>query len=191
MTAQLIVQVLWLVLPVVLGGAVHIVIIKLDWFPGLAKIPLDFNATLRGRRVFGPNKTLRGAIIMTVATTVFALIQADVSRRFDWLSLIDYQRTNPMQWGMLLGIGYLLGELPNSFAKRQLDIPPGETAPGSLRFVFWAIDQLDSLLGVLAMMCLVWVPPLRVVMLMGAITLLIHPLMATAMVFLGLKNRIG
>ncbi|HUL42522.1 MAG TPA: CDP-archaeol synthase [Burkholderiales bacterium] len=191
MTAQLIVQVLWLVLPVVLGGAVHIAIIKLNWFPGLAQIPLDFNATLRGKRVFGANKTLRGVIIMTFATTVFTLIQAYVSRRFSWLLLIDYQQINPVQWGMLMGIGYLLGELPNSFAKRQLDIPPGETAPGSLRFVFWAFDQLDSLLGVLAMICLIWVPPLGVVMLLVAATLLIHPLMATAMVFLGLKSRIG
>jgi len=191
MTMKLLVQVLWLVLPVILGGAVHIAIIKLNWFSGLARLPLDFNATFRGRRIFGANKTLRGVIIMTAATTFFVFVQAWVSRQFGALSLIDFQQINPVQWGVLMGIGYLLGELPNSFAKRQLDIPPGSAAPGSLRYVFWAVDQLDSLLGVLAMMCLVWVPPLQVVVLLVGATLLIHPLMAAAMLLLGLKSRIG
>ena len=49
---------------------------------------------------------------------------------------------------LLLGTGYVVGELPNSFFKRELDVAPGGAAKGWLGPVFWVIDQVDSLIGV-------------------------------------------
>jgi hypothetical protein len=50
----------------------------------------------------------------------------------------------------MAALGYLLGELPNSFIKRQLSIDPGEAAAAPLqRRVFLVLDQIDSAFGVL------------------------------------------
>src|SRR5881396_3901815 len=170
-------QVLWLALPVILGGAVHIVVIKLDWLGALARLPL-----------------VRGAVTMVGATTMFALAQASLFQRYGWAraaSLVDFDRVHPVLWGVLLGGGYIVGELPNSFVKRRLRVQPGERAAGALGALFWLADQVDSVLGVLACMCLVWVPPAAVAAGLAALTLLAHPAMALVMVGLGLKRRVG
>ena len=187
-------QVLWLALPVILGGAVHIVVIKLDWLGALARLPLDGGATFRGQRLLGAHKTVRGAVTMVGATTMFALAQASLFHRYGWAhaaSLVDFDRVHPVLWGVLLGGGYIGGELPNSFVKRRLRVQPGERAAGALGALFWLADQVDSLLGVLVCMCLVWVPPAAVAAELAALTLLAHPAMALVMVGLGLKRRVG
>ena len=50
--------------------------------------------------------------------------------------------------GVLLGLGYSLLELPNSFIKRRLDIKPGKTLTGFTKVFFIFLDQADSLFGV-------------------------------------------
>jgi len=187
-------QVLWLALPVILGGAVHVAAIKLDWLGALARLPLDGGATFRGCRLLGAHKTVRGAVTMVGATTMFALTQASLFHRYGWAhaaSLVDFDRVHPVLWGVLLGGGYIGGELPNSFVKRRLRVQPGERAAGALGALFWLADQVDSLLGVLACMCLVWVPPAAVAAGLAALTLVAHPAMALVMVGLGLKRRVG
>ena len=187
-------QVLWLALPVILGGAIHVAVIKLDWLGALAHLPLDGGATFRGRRLLGAHKTVRGAVTMVGATTMFALAQASLFHRYGWAraaSLVDFDRVHPVLWGVALGGGYIVGELPNSFVKRRLAVPPGARAAGALGALFWLADQVDSLLGVLACMCLVWVPPAAVAAGLAALTLLAHPAMALVMVGLGLKRRVG
>lgn len=47
----------------------------------------------------------------------------------------------------VLGLGYVLGELPNSFAKRRLGIAPGLQGRGPLGLLFFIFDQLDSVLA--------------------------------------------
>jgi hypothetical protein len=187
-------RVLWLALPVILGGVVHVGVIKLDWLPTLARVPLDGGATFRGRRVLGANKTVRGVAVMVPATIVFVLAQALLFRHYAWArsaSLVDFDRIRPALWGAVLGGGYVAGELPNSFAKRQLAVPPGGRPPGGLGMLFWLIDQVDSLLGVLAGMWLVWAPPVAVAAFLCGLTLIVHPAVALVMVKLGLKRRIG
>lgn len=194
MSATLAVQALWLALPVIAGGALHIAVLRLGVLPGLAAVPLDGGVTLRGRRVLGENKTLRGALVMVAATMLCAWVQAVVTERAEWaraLELLEFGRRHPFAWGALLGAGYIVGELPNSFLKRQLDIAPGARAPGGLGGVFWLADQLDSLFGVLVFMCAVWVPPAAVVAWLAGITLVVHPAMALVMFALGLKSRVG
>jgi hypothetical protein len=107
------------------------------------------------------------------------------------LSLVDLNRVSPLVCGAILGGGYVAGELPNSFVKRRLEIAPGAAAPGKLRALFWILDQLDSLVGILAFMSVVWVPPLAIVALLVGVTLCIHPTMALLMVARGLKQRVG
>ena len=56
---------------------------------------------------------------------------------------------------------------------------------------FWVIDQVDSLLGAMAAVALVWRPPLSLVAAAVAMTLVVHPLVAALMKALGLKTRVG
>ena len=187
-------QVLWLALPVVIGGALHILAIRRDAFPALARVPLDAGLTVRGHRLFGDNKTLRGGVVMIGATTLATVLLAPLARTcppLDALALSNMQADHPAAWGALLGAGYILGELPNSFAKRQLGIPPGAAAPQGLRALFWVLDQVDSLVGILLVLSLVWDPTLEVVLGLVVLTLAVHPAMAAVMVGLGLKQRIG
>src|SRR2546427_11626261 len=100
---------LWLALPVILGGAVHVAVIKLDWLHALARLPLDGGATLRGRRLLGAHKTVRGVVTMVGATTLFVFGQAWLIRHYAWAraaSSVDFDRIHPLLWGMLLGGGY-------------------------------------------------------------------------------------
>ena len=48
----------------------------------------------------------------------------------------------------MLGLGYSLFELPNSFLKRRLDITPGKTIKGFWKVFFIFLDQADSIFGV-------------------------------------------
>src|SRR5947199_9146902 len=92
-------QVVWLALPVVLGGAVHVAVIKLDWLGALARLPLDGGATFRGRRLLGAHKTVRRAVTLVGATTMFALAQASRFHRYRWAraaSLVGFDRVHPV-----------------------------------------------------------------------------------------------
>jgi len=185
---------LWLALPVIAGGLLHIAAIKIDAFGPLARMPVDGGLTWRGRRLCGDNKTVRGVILMIAATTLCAVLQGLIESHVEWaraLSLPGAGRLDPVRWGLLLGTGYVVGELPNSFIKRQLDVAPGGAASGWLGPMFWVIDQVDSLIGVLVLMRVAWVPPLDVVVLLFVIALTVHPAVAICMVVLGLKRRIG
>lgn len=116
--------------------------------------PLDGGRRLRGRRIFGDNKTFRGFLVMLPITGlafVALALAADAAllARLWPLSLPQYGAL-----GLFAAIGCMAGELPNSFVKRQLDIAPGEAARGNLRRVFLLIDRLDSPAGALAFVAL-------------------------------------
>jgi hypothetical protein len=184
---------LWIVVPVFLAGLTHVAVIKLGVFKILASVPLDFGATIQGRRLFGENKTLRGAIVMVIATAAWVLVQNKISLWFNWAGGLSapFERVHPLAWGALAGAGYVAGELPNSFIKRRLGIAAGAAAHGSLRAIFWIIDQVDSVAGVLIFLYPVWKPTGMVVLALFGVTLLVHPAVALVMFCLGLKVRVG
>src|SRR5262249_24549784 len=137
----------WLALPVVLAGLTHVAVLRARLLPGLA-VPLDRGLQLRGRRLFGDNKTWRGAIVMVAATA-------------GWAAALPAPAPSA-GLGALMGLGYVLGELPNSLVKRQLDVPPGSAARGAAGPLFWLVDQVDSLAAILLVLVLAEPPPLAV-----------------------------
>jgi hypothetical protein len=187
-------QALWLALPVTLAGLTHVLALKRNVLPQLADVRLDGGLELRGRPLFGANKTLRGALIMIAASIVWTTI-VDVLQRGlgldDSIRFVARDQLGSLGLGLGLGIAYIVGELPNSLIKRQLDIGPGEAAKGVLGRVFWLLDQIDSTLAVLVFLSCYRVPSLGMALSLLIVTVLVHPSVAAIMVALGLKRRVG
>lgn len=144
-----------MMIPVVVGGVLHMVVVTNDWFVALKK-PVH-------KGLFGANKTWRGFIVMPVISMPGALLL--------WLllSFSTLQLTTPvMQYGwpilgLLLGFAYVLFELPNSFIKRRMGASPGEV-PTKGRFFYIALDQIDSGLGAAVFYYLMFASPATTVL---------------------------
>lgn len=157
---HLIAQVVWLSMPLLIAGGIHMVLVKRNALPFL-RLPLDGHATFRGRRLFGENKTWRGVAIMIPGCIILVGLQTLLWWQFSAirdLSFFDYSARSPVVVGGVMAIGYLLGELPNSFIKRQAGIEPGVTWTGLKGMFFSLLDQTDSVLGFLLFMPLYWQP---------------------------------
>lgn len=138
-----------LIVVLLVAGTVQGVVIAKDLVPRLA-VPLDGGRVVRGHRLFGDNKTVRGALVMIAGTTVAAAVLFPLIPPyspppwFGWAGL-----------GALMGLAYIVAELPNSFVKRQLGIEPGAEATGAGRVVQYVVDQADSVIGVVVLLVLV------------------------------------
>jgi hypothetical protein len=189
---NLLLQLLWLAVPVIVSGLVHLAVLKFDLFSSLRAMPMDGGASYRGRRVFGDNKTWRGAVVTIPTVTASAWLLARLNDCcIELPTLAPFAELHPVAWGFLLGTGYIAGELPNSFAKRQIGIGPGQSGRGAVGRLFWIVDQVDSLAGMLLFTWPVWHPSARLVLLLFAIMLIAHPIAAWIMVLAGLKKRVG
>lgn len=173
----------WLAAPVVVAAIVHLVVLRFHWLEPL-RVPLDGGARWRGRRVFGDNKTVRGALVMIAVSMAIAVLQGMV--RIPALEYFDYGTMNLPLLGMLLGLGFVVGELPNSFIKRQLDVAPGVHG-GPWHAV---ADHLDSVIGALLILSLIWIPPLRVWLIAMVLGAGVHIAVNGLFVLLGVKRRV-
>jgi CDP-2,3-bis-(O-geranylgeranyl)-sn-glycerol synthase len=92
--------------------------------------------------------------------------------------------------GALAGIGFMAGELPNSFLKRQMDISPGEAPHGRVAAAsHFLIDRLDSGVGMLLALALVIPVPWMTVATVLIVGPFIHWSFSILMFRLGLKGR--
>ena len=152
--------------------------------------PLDAGLTLRGRRLFGENKTLRGFVVMVPASAaafaLLAMLAGDPPALVLWpLSITAYAIA-----GAVAGFGFMAGELPNSFVKRQLDIMPGDAAQRPIASACqFAVDRLDSGIGMLLALSLLVAVPWRTVAVVLVVGPFIHWTFSVVMFRLGLKPR--
>jgi hypothetical protein len=137
----------YLILPLLVAGAAHAPVIKKNLLPSLAR-PLDFGRSFRGRQILGANKTWRGVLLMSAVSVLVVLAQSQLYalEPLRAISIVDYSRTSWLALGLALGLSYSLSELPNSFLKRQLGIPPGGVSR-SRAAVQYVVDQADSAIG--------------------------------------------
>lgn len=156
-------QFLWIFLPLLGGFIAHAPVLRWDLFRGL-KRPLDGGRTFRGRRLFGDNKTWRGALTMSLGITLATLALAQWPAY--WTQLPPpVQSTSPLFLGMLLALGTVLGELPNSWLKRQLGIAPGAQQRSGLGTLLSIYDQGDFVLGIWLALAPIWaMRPLQAVL---------------------------
>jgi hypothetical protein len=108
------------------------VLVKRDVLPFL-KIPVS-------TRLFGQNKTWRGFVFLGILNGIVAPFFA----RHILLS-------EAVVIGVILGVAYMVFELPNSHFKRKMGITPGET-PAKNKLLFSLLDKTDSAFGI----CLVY-----------------------------------
>ena len=156
-------------------------------------MPLDGGLRVRGRRVLGDNKTVRGFVVMVPATAgAFAALSAALS----WLNSESLSTLWPLSIGgyaavgAAAGLGFMAGELPNSFLKRQLDIAPGKAPRGSLAaIVFFVVDRVDSILGMLIALSVVVPAPAMMWLYVLLIGPGIHLAFSVLLYRLGVKAR--
>jgi hypothetical protein len=126
----------WVFLPVVGAPVAHAPVLKFDLLAPL-KRPIS-------ERAFGRNKTWRGALMMSGGT----LAAAALLSRSAWYrgKLPPELRARPLLTGALLGAAVVVGELPNSFVKRRLGIPPGRQRHDAVGAAISVYDQADWVL---------------------------------------------
>jgi CDP-2,3-bis-(O-geranylgeranyl)-sn-glycerol synthase len=154
-------------------------------------LPLDGGLTLRGRRLFGHNKTVRGLVVMVPAAAMsLPLVASALDRVLPSPSgLWPLTPGGYAALGAWSALGFMLGELPNSFVKRQLDIAPGAAA--GARGLPWqlAADRLDSGIGLLLSTSLVVPVPWGTWALVLGIGPIFHWCFSFLLFRLGLKPR--
>lgn len=147
-------QLMFLIAILVCAGSSNMVFVKARLFSRLSR-PMDGGVVHRdGKRLFGDNKTWKGFFGMIVLTAVWLAAAGWLASKFpaiDRLSLIEFDDLsfpyNIWFYGALWGLAYVLAELPNSFIKRRVNIPPGKNAKGLKGFMFLVMDQVDSVIG--------------------------------------------
>lgn len=124
------VHIFTVILPLILSNVLHMLMVKNNALSLLA-IPI-------WKKGFGNNKTWRGMLFLPICNAIF-LFAID--------GLLQQKVDEPIVLGAILGLVYMLSELPNSFVKRRLGIKSGERAE-NYHFVVQLIDKMDSAIGV-------------------------------------------
>ncbi len=147
-------------LPPIIAGILNSIFCKLSIFQKLS-VPIDGKKNLwDGKRIFGDNKTWKGLlgyiILNIIMTVICGLIYNGCGLEgYSYIYLsVENSILNNIGIGFLLGLGYSLFELPNSFLKRRLDITPGKTIKGFTKVFFIFLDQADSVFGCVLVVCL-------------------------------------
>lgn len=141
---ELAIKVFWLFLPAGLANMAPILVRKHIPFLGF---PIY-------EKLFGKNKTWRGLLSGTVVAIIAVYIQRLVYPMTQNIALLDYEHINIIVLGIILGAGALIGDIIESFIKRQLKIAPGESLP--------VLDQTDWIVGVLILSGFFYQWPLNV-----------------------------
>jgi hypothetical protein len=155
----------WAFLPVLGAPLAHGPVLRYDLLAGL-KRPIS-------ARLFGVNKTWRGAVVITAGSVVAAtaLHRLPAYRR---RLPAPVAAANPALIGALLGTATWLGELPNSFAKRRIGIPPGQQRRSAAGVAISIVDQFDWVPTAWLLLCPVWRMTAREVAQVSALVFAVH-----------------
>jgi CDP-2,3-bis-(O-geranylgeranyl)-sn-glycerol synthase len=135
-------------------------------------LPIDLgNNFLDGKPIFGRNKTFRGFLAGLAVGTAVGLVESIA---------FGYR----LEFGLLLSLGALFGDLAGAFVKRRFSIRPGDMLP--------VVDQVDFIIGAIVFslpLSLQFESPTLLFAAVLVITPPIHLLTNFAAYKLGLKNN--
>lgn len=171
-----------IVLPVFLAGLVLIWILRRKYFQ-ILDTPIDRGIHLRGRQVFGRNKTWRGIATYLVITTVICILFWFAEPYFAWFMHPVFS-LNPLMTGFVFSMSYVAGELINSFVKRQLNIAPGHSSGHKVQRLF---DNVDGILLVAIALYVLLDVSASFLLVAAAIGVALHKSTDAFMVRVGLK----
>jgi CDP-2,3-bis-(O-geranylgeranyl)-sn-glycerol synthase len=148
-------EVIWFILPAWVANSAAIDVSGLPYIKKYSA-PVDFGMKWRGKRIFGDGKTWRGIVAGILAATACALLQSHYQ-------IPGYIQMTP-HLGFLLGLGALVGDMVESFIKRQSGLERGHPLflMDHLDYIFgamffaWIIVPVSF--GYLIMACLITVP---------------------------------
>lgn len=166
---------LWLALSLFIAGVIEAFLWNTSPFQAL-NVPIQ-------TAWFGANKKWRGLISLPIAMLISVYLLSLLERLIPALSRqeISFSNFNLIEFGLLVGFIFNLAELPNSFIKRRLDIPPGDEN----NQLFYFIDHMDSTYGVLILWYFYFHFPLHFI---------VTGLIVTPLLFMGateLRKKLG
>ncbi len=106
--------------------------------------PVDFGFKVRGKPLFGKNKTFRGFFVGFVYALIVVWVQKWLFLDYPIMreiAVIDYSAINIFMLAFLMSFGVLIGDAAESFFKRQRGVEPGRS--------WFPFDQLDFVFGFL------------------------------------------
>jgi CDP-archaeol synthase len=180
----------YLFLPLLVGLALHGFCIKYDALAFLCR-PIDRGRKIRGKRIFGDNKTYRGVVVVSLGTVLGFGLQSLLLHRIASVrsvELFDYAFFKSVALGGAVGVAAMLSELPNSFIKRRFEIAPGRAAKGWKGVIFYVYDQVDFLLGSWLVLAIVVPVTVGRVLFSAVLLLVAHQLMSSAGHALGMRK---
>lgn len=143
----------------IIAGILNMIWCKLPILKSL-KVPIDFNKNfIDGNRIFGNNKTWKGLLGYIFLNIICSCIWGFICNisNINYLNYFYINNSNTFLFnvyiGFLLGLGYSLFELPNSFLKRRLNIEEGKSTTGLKKCFFIFLDQADSVFGCALVVC--------------------------------------
>ena len=149
------------ILPLSLSGIINMLFTKTQFYKRHNR-PIDNHRNWKdGKRIFGDNKTWIGFISMIVISIIIHVIvgacidMLHINHMSELYLLCDNTVLYNLIFGLLAGFLYMIAELPNSFIKRRLDIASGKTDKGIKGVIFFIIDQIDSLVGIAFLFCII------------------------------------
>lgn len=171
---------LYLAIPLVVSGSLHMLIVSRNWFSFLAA-PIN-------RAAFGANKTWRGMLVMPLASIPGVYLALWLEPFLSGHLIVSLAALSPWLLGIALGIGYVLPELPNSYVKRRLGIQPGKQ-PEKHGFWFGLMDQADSAIGCALVYWLMLHPSLVVMLWIILLGPLLHLIVNLSLYSAGLRKQ--
>ncbi|HSX23730.1 MAG TPA: CDP-archaeol synthase [Candidatus Saccharimonadales bacterium] len=158
------------------AGIANISPVFANRLPGLKRweTPMDFGVHWHGKRLFGPNKRLRGLAFGTLMAGLTAVVVAHL-----YPNVVVSKHTFLIGCG--LGFGALMGDAIESFFKRRRGIAAGDS--------WFPFDQIDYIIGGLLLVYPSVHLPLWALATILLVYFGLHLLVAYCGFLLGLKHK--
>ena len=160
-----------IVLPLILSNTLHMLVVKRQWVSAFA-IPVS-------PLLFGGNKTWRAFLILPILNAALTVLldmgYPVLGPRYAFLA------------GFLLGLAYLVFELPNSYLKRRHGIAPGAAAKKNMHW-WMLLDKSDSAFGV-SLLSIYLFPISRIDgLILFVVSVMVHIFFSYLLLQLGIKK---
>ena len=148
---SLVIDALWLIFPAYTANAFAVVV--------KGRRPLDSGRYFGMQRLLGDGKTIEGTAAGVACGILVGMLQL-------YLQPYVQQSMLTLPLVVLLSIGAITGDILASFLKRRLGMPRGKS--------FFPLDQLDFVIGALALSSFVYAYDYRIVIILLLVTPPIH-----------------